>query len=150
MPEEQIKQNAEEYASDKNYRTCNPSWWAQIDFIAGAHSRDEEIKELKKEVSALETVIVTARAATSTQEAIIKDLRNPWISVEQRLPPVKIRVLFLDKNGKVWLGRNTIAMQAELETDENNNLLPPPTVPPCKPVITHWMPIPELPKGGEK
>ena len=68
----------------------------------------------------------------------------PWISVEQRLPPVKIRVLFLDKNGKVWLGRNTIAMQAELETDENNNLLPPPTVPPCKPVITHWMPIPKL------
>lgn len=69
---------------------------------------------------------------------------SPWISVEQRLPPIKIRVLFLDKNGKVWLGRNTIAMQAELETDENNNLLPPPTVPPAKPVITHWMPIPKL------
>ena len=30
------------------------------------------------------------------------------------------------------------------KTDENNNLLPPPTVPPCKPVITHWMPIPKL------
>ena len=70
--------------------------------------------------------------------------QSPWISVEQRLPPIKIRVLFLDKNGKVWLGRNTIAMQAELETDENNNLLPPPTVPPAKPVITHWMPIPKL------
>ena len=92
---------------------------------------------------------------TCTQDMLVEAFRcgaewadrnrpSPWISVEQRLPPIKIRVLFLDKNGKVWLGRNTIAMQAELETDENNNLLPPPTVPPAKPVITHWMPIPKL------
>ena len=92
-----------------------------------------------------------SRVVTMLKEAAVLGMTwadahpiSPWISVEERLPPIKIRVLFLDKNGKVWLGRNTIAMQAELETDENNNLLPPPTVPPAKPVITHWMPIPKL------
>lgn len=136
MTDEQIRQNAEEYA--KRYHlsfiigivTEDDKREIAEAYEVGAHSRDEEIRQLYDIIN-------------DYSEAIER-LRNPWISVEERLPPIKIRVLFLDKNGKAWLGRNTIAMQAELESNDINNLLPPPTVPPAKPVITHWMPIPKL------
>ena len=72
---------------------------------------------------------------------------NPWISVKEKMPPIKTRVLFLDNNGKAWLGKNTISGYAELESDQPE-ILPPPTVPTCKPIITHWMPIPELKTTG--
>ena len=76
MTNEHIKQQAEAYADEM---VANFHRYPVVeDFIAGAHSRDEEIEELKKKVSALETVIVTARATLSTQEAVIKGLRNPW------------------------------------------------------------------------
>lgn len=74
--------------------------------------------------------------------------KNPWISVKEKLPPIKTRVLFLDNKGKAWLGKNTISGYAELESDQPE-ILPPPTVPTCKPIITHWMPIPETPKGDK-
>ena len=60
MTDEQTKQNAEEYAK-KIYPYTVGKAAAIRDFIAGAHSRDEEVKELDQ-------------------------LRNPWISVEERLP----------------------------------------------------------------
>lgn len=73
---------------------------------------------------------------------------NPWISVKEKMPPIKTRVLFLDNNGKAWLGKNTISGYAELESDQPE-ILPPPTVPTCKPIITHWMPIPSLKRDEE-
>lgn len=121
MTDELIKQNADAYARqflepyDEEYAPIKYVT-AQMAHIAGAHSRDEEIKELEKKVSALKTVIVTARATISTQEAIIKDLRNPWISVKDRLPEkakglYKLEedehhkmVLFKTANGRSYIG----------------------------------------------
>lgn len=58
MTEEQIKQNAEEYASKvapaKIHKTGIPAainHAVTVSFIAGAHSRDEEIKQLRKALS---------------------------------------------------------------------------------------------------
>ena len=53
MTEEQIKQNAEAHAS--YFYPRNSTVWQDRyhAYIAGAHSRDEEIKELEKKVSAL-------------------------------------------------------------------------------------------------
>ena len=69
MTDEQIKQNAHDYTytNDHNW-TWDDSGESRVDisaevtdaFIAGAHSRDEEIKQI----------------------------RNPWISVEERLPEI--------------------------------------------------------------
>ena len=58
MTEEQIKQNSEEY-SKKHYGIPfedNSSMNVEISeesYIAGAHSRDEEIEELKKQLVAM-------------------------------------------------------------------------------------------------
>lgn len=139
MNEEQIKQNAEEYLKQIPYygELLSPMTLQTIKeaYADGAHSRDEEIRQLHDVIN-------------DYSETIDK-LRNPWISVGDGLPPIKTRVLFLDNNGKVWLGKNTISGYAELESDKPE-ILPPPTVPTCKPIITHWMPIPQLKKGGEK
>lgn len=72
MTNEEIKQNAWNYANED----ASVYWKYNYNaYIAGAHSRDEEINELEKKVSALETIITTARATIFTQEEIIKDLK---------------------------------------------------------------------------
>ena len=56
MTEEQIKQNAEAYASKLVERDYHEDIWLDLydAYIAGAHSRDEEIKELKEEIESLQ------------------------------------------------------------------------------------------------
>lgn len=144
MTSEQIKQKAERYAETYVSKTAA--------YIAGAHSRDEEIKELKakyiqgakdeikmhcEEVKRLSSVISKLKSENNK-------LRNPWISVEDRLPEegqaVIVRLAFGAgnhatcnySNGQfVWaLGIETsnINIQSRLEL----------------PAITHWMPIPKV------
>ena len=50
MTEEQIKQNAEEYANNEKQYYLEIGCYDLIceAFIAGAHSRDKEIEELKR------------------------------------------------------------------------------------------------------
>lgn len=144
MTDEQIKQNAEEYANEHMVRTDGGGGWEEeydyeeqkAAYLAGAHSRDEEIKELEKKVSANETVIVTAKATISTQEEIIKQLSNPWISVKDRLIEDNKTVL-------VWFGGYyTVAVLRDNEwitTAPNGEEW-------CVGGVTHWMPIPELKK----
>jgi hypothetical protein len=59
MSAEEIKQNAEEYANsmyDKKYQ--NELWKeCYMIYIAGAHSRDEEIKVLKEEIKILRDML---------------------------------------------------------------------------------------------
>ena len=61
--------------------------------------------------------------------------QSPWISISERKPEPKRRVLFLDKDGIAHLGYNnvggetcTLYMNTEIEI----------------PTVTHWMPIPSL------
>jgi hypothetical protein len=55
MTEEQIKRNAEEYASELVERAYHEEIWLDLydAFIAGAHSRDEEVKQLKESMRKL-------------------------------------------------------------------------------------------------
>lgn len=145
MTDEQIKQNAEAYADSIYDRKFQNSLWKDkyYAYLKGAHSRDEEIKDLRLAYNNLVNSFCERGRELAKASQELDQLRNPWISVEEKMPPIKTRVLFLDNNGKAWLGKNTISGYAELESDQPE-ILPPPTVPTCKPIITHWMPIPEL------
>ena len=60
--------------------------------------------------------------------------KNPWISLSERVPEPKKRVLFLDNKGVAHFGYNNIDRKgATIFTTDAN-----------APVITHWMPIPTL------
>lgn len=76
MTEEQIKHNAERYANRYEIRGTSDGEFRYIDkkdaYIAGAHSRDEEVLKLLK-----------------SQENIEEKLSNQWISVKDRLPKKK-------------------------------------------------------------
>lgn len=87
-------------------------------------------------------VLQAVYEALNARDEEMKQLRNPWISIKEQIPPIKTRVLFLDNNGKAWFGKNTISGYAELECDKPEIL--PPTVTICMPIITHWMPIPKI------
>ena len=86
MTDEQIKQNTEAYADKAapitEQKTGIPlaiHTAAKVAYLAGAHSRDEEIKELEERIKALDMNLVE-------QQLENQQLRNPWISVEERLP----------------------------------------------------------------
>lgn len=64
--------------------------------------------------------------------------RNPWRALIEELPPVKQRVFFLDINGIPHIGRREISEQIIVSADTPQENI----------IITHWMPIPETPKGG--
>ena len=144
MTDEQIKQNAEEYAEqnkvnfseDKNFEVYDYDEQKEA-YLTGAHRRDEEINELEKKVSALETVIVTARATISMQEAIIKDLRNTWISVEERLPDEGKHVFVRTVVGSYSVGQYIHPQWYITGIPSAHGLVS----------VTHWMPILELKKG---
>ena len=59
--------------------------------------------------------------------------QSPWISLKERMPEPKKRVLFLDNKGVAHLGYNNIDRESAtiFSTDTN------------APALTHWMPIPE-------
>lgn len=62
--------------------------------------------------------------------------KNPWISLNERVPEPKKRVLFLDNKGVAHFGYNNIDRKgATIFTTDAN-----------APVITHWMPIPQIKK----
>lgn len=81
MTDEQIKQNAVKYALGQSANGNNSEDYnlAKQDYLAGAHSRDEEIGLIQ---NALE---IQARILRE-MERDIQRYKNPWISVEERLP----------------------------------------------------------------
>jgi hypothetical protein len=142
MTDEQIKQNAEEYANsmyDKKYQ-CEP--WKECYMIhnAGAHSRDEEIEMWKRVVE--------------ERQLEIEKLRNPWVSVEDRLP----------ENGEMVFTRSIIKTEGGGKCVEDEQFLVQQFI--GKWIsdnryqqtfrgitfnainnVTHWMPIPQIKKG---
>lgn len=78
------------------------------------------------------------------QAAGIEELREKvpeWIPVTKRLPELEQRVLILDKHGNAMV-RTLRRFASEKEPSfRPDGLLP-------KVHITHWMPLPERPKGG--
>lgn len=75
MTDELIKQAAYEYINSNAVRPENMQL-AFGDFIAGAHSRDEEIKELGKSYHDMFATLANK----------IEQLRKPWTNVVEKLP----------------------------------------------------------------
>lgn len=132
MNAEQIRQKAEKFAINGNTRV---SLSLEIlfqntrdAFIAGAHSRDEEIESLQRRVS-----MWKHEAEVAAKE--LDQLRNPWISVEERLPDEEGDYLIqVDSFSRATFGFYSVRNNKFLHLPPNVN-------------VTHWMPIPELKKG---
>ena len=100
MTEEQIKHNAELYENRYEIRGTSDGEFRYMDkkdaYIAGAHSRDEEVEGLKKK---LEDMTILKNFFASSLDIYDKDNkqlqdelnihRNQWISVKERLPQKK-------------------------------------------------------------
>lgn len=97
MTEEQIKQNACEYASIGRGAFQTYEEYAQLRdaFIAGAHSRDEEIERLKE---IRDEYLYGFKKADKE----LQNLRNPWISVKDKKyrPAVGQQILIEYLDGK--------------------------------------------------
>lgn len=128
MTDEQIRQNAVKYSEQHCSGHVDGSL---VDsYIAGAHSRDEEIQKLKR---------LYEEALHKYYESECK-LRNPWISVENRLPEKLENACVSDSvltriggPRQVWYLVNRY--NYDIKSWEGCNIF-----------TTHWMPIPEVNK----
>jgi hypothetical protein len=96
MTEEQIRQNALAYADSHRgaiiYASDSPFMYDA--FIAGAHSRNKEIEELKCIINEQDGIICSLDcedrvSIIKQRDKLIEEneqLRNPWISVTDELP----------------------------------------------------------------
>ena len=139
MTEEQIKQNAERFASVYYHpydSENNPQYLtvSEDSFIAGAHSRDEEIELLRKALS----------PAQQAMEELTRMTNNPWISVEDEKPAEEKDVIFMLPDGLVYRGfRKVIGIRDRVflrGVPKGTN---------CYMIsdVSYWMAIPELKKG---
>ena len=120
MTEEQIEQRAERYAETYVSKTAA--------YIGGAHSRDEEVEMLQNQKEELSEQL-------KMNAENIQKLRNPWISVEDRLPDREETFLCALDNG--------VYVTDCYDYERNRwNSFPD--------SITHWMPIPTIPKLDKK
>lgn len=128
MTEEQIKQNAEAYADRIKEIRGELEWCAtRDDFIAGAHSRDEEI--------------ATLEGLLKIKEHEIKQLRYPWITGKHP----KIRGLISD--AVVLLIDGMFYRISHLERRKDGTEFWWGVHPEDGEEVDAWMPIPELKKG---
>ena len=129
MTEEQIKQNAE---------TAYPGFEdLQTVYIEGAHSLDEEIKELNGQVT-------LHKDRADYYHDLYMKLRNPWISVEDKLPDQKIGLcLTLIYDLDILTMKHYKKPRVSLNVYKGNNTWDKGT----KTEVRYWMPIPELKKG---
>jgi hypothetical protein len=144
MKDEEIKELASKYA---NSAKASSTHITEKAFIAGAHSRDEEISELNARIVKL---MCERDSAKSEMEYIIEQSRNQWISVKDRLP---------EDNQYVFIkfGKDNIthlsAVFLKVKNDDEDGLFCPIEL--CGSLITwkrdhaienvtHWMPIPKV------
>jgi hypothetical protein len=77
-------------------------------------------------------------------------LQNQWISVEEALPDYNEAVIGIDYMPELAWDDQTIIFvhrsdNPNVVTDKNKFCVYPPTFR----KVTHWMPVPEFPKGGK-
>lgn len=61
----------------------------------------------------------------------------PWIKLSEKKPRPKMRVIFLDNTGKAHFGSGNIAGDGAVVVGTDGENMP---------ILTHWMPIPKLPR----
>lgn len=139
MNAEQIRQNAEKYTNSLRLSTENPPSDYHIGiydgYIAGAHSRDGEVENLENAMHSVNEYCHQLRNK-------LYQLRNSWISVEDRLPEedkdnngYSVKVIGMFASGSIsdcFCSLEEDIWFIDIFTCD-------------KP--THWMPIPELKKG---
>ena len=94
MTEQEIIQNAKKYACPENSSLFNiEKELVMTHFIAGAHSRNKEVEELKKKLEDITTLKNFFASSLDIYDKDNKQLqdelkihRNQWISVNERLP----------------------------------------------------------------
>lgn len=90
MTDEQIKQNAEAYMSSDIGIIRKEKYEA---YIEGAHSLDEEIKELEERIKVLDMNLVE-------QQLENQHLLNPWIKPSEQMPVDGDDIVYLLYGGK--------------------------------------------------
>lgn len=165
MTDKQIKQAAELYAElltgDKeHYSTIYTA--AKEGFEAGAYGRDREVMDLEH---LLKVEKFTNKVLTEANEK----LRNPWISVKDRLPENNC-VVFVSLDGTEYLSAHyrakskrfiTVSKDKQTLVEVRKSSATYTTCGDCikeerlysegqrediTDIVTHWMPIPELKK----
>lgn len=136
MTEEQIQQNAEDYINENTQGVvieANVRNFLLDVYLAGAHSRDEEIGTLE--------------GLLKIREHELK-LRNPWISVEERLPGKSRGLYKLEEDEQhkhvLFRTRNGLTFSGYLDAEEiwrDERSLPVYFI--TSSPVTHWMPIPD-------
>ena len=159
MTDEQIKQNAEKCAdgfiADSIFKR-----YLRDTYIAGAHSRDEEIKELKrKNVEYFQSMEYWQKRARKLyirrikQGEQMKELRdeldklcNPWRDAKKELPEMTEETREYKESPAVFIcfDDDTVGVAyysySWKRWESRGAGIPTPK---------YWMPISKLPKGGE-
>ena len=153
MTDEQIEQNAEEYAK-KHYDipfeddSSMNVIVSEESYIAGAHSRDDEIEHKNTAIKELGKVCGDLLVENLNLKTDLYKLQNPWISVKNHLPEIfvdskgiihdfSVKVLVTNENNpNYW-------HVAEYYPDKNEwCCLEHPTY--IIDNVTHWMSIPNI------
>jgi len=123
MTTEQIILNADVYANniDKG-RGIHHYILIRAAYIEGAYSRNKEVEQWKESKRKLRLRLMQQ----------IHDLRNPWISVEERLPDEEGDYLVqVDSFSRATFGFYSVRNKKFLHLPPNVN-------------VTHWMSIPKI------
>lgn len=141
MTEEQIKHNAEQYANRYEIRGTSDGEFRYMDkkdaYIAGAHSRDEEINLLR---DTLQSEQEQSHEHIIELQKELNLLQNPWISVEDMLPKEGQPLVVVNKSGNRYCCYYNASIEEFVTIDPDGNLWNV-----CD--VSHWMLIPELKKG---
>ena len=153
MTDEQIKQNAEQYAEEHMVRTDGGGWEEEYDYeeqkaayIAGAHSRNDEIEHKNTAIKELGKVCGDLLVENLNLKTDLYKLQNPWISVKDRLPEeevnnISIPVAAITNEGYWFKGQYDYDNKEWFFSEDPDHLDFE-----AGEFVTYWMPIPELKK----
>lgn len=129
--------------TDKLKRLQEQAYEKSIEFLrALASGQSSEIKELRKELEWKDMVISLAQRKQAEAEAERDALLGKWMSVDDELPAPGMRVLATDgvfvgeayrTVSWTWNRYDGVAMRDCIGS-----------------VVTHWIPLPPVPKKGEQ
>ena len=154
MTNEQILQKAEQHVKELSLHG-DSRYYEMNGFVAGAHSRDEEVDELQGKVEAMESYIEAEKACMQEElyemqeqlkmnaegfqrlRAELNEAQNPWRKVEKELPSEDTEVVTYLRGTMVIgyrIGERWYMHGIAIDTPD------------------YWMPMPmpQAPKGGEK
>ena len=98
-------------------------------------SRDKQIEEMALTIHKIVPIGLELSAAVATDFYEAGYRKQEWISVEERMPEKDVRVLVYIKSSRSYTRFDTDRRDGRGFVRWFND-------------VTHWMPLPEAPKGG--